>query len=285
MPFCSMVCWFISPSRMRSITATSKITRAISIRPSPPRVNRARSLPRLRVCAVSNESADRTILSLVRANAAHGDAVFAGHQSKQQRHRQRQCHYQLSSRHRSRRFAGCESVFDHGPTECNGRARSRWSGQSARRASRFTPESIAEVGNFWRAPNMAQAPGLKAVQLFEAIERGEVKFLWIMATNPLVSMPEADRWRRALTQCETVIVSDCVRETDTTQFAQILLPAAGWGEKDGTVTSSERTISRQRAFLPCAGEAKPDWWALQSNRQTSWLCGDAFALRQCARCV
>jgi assimilatory nitrate reductase catalytic subunit len=140
----------------------------------------------------------------------------------------------------------------------------------------FSPESIAAVGKFWCAPKMAQAPGLKAVQLFEAIERGDVKFLWVMATNPLVSMPEADRWRRALAQCETVIVSDCVRDTDTTQIAQILLPAAGWGEKDGTVTSSERTISRQRAFLPHAGEAKPDWWALAEIGKRLGFA-DAFA--------
>ncbi|HEY3698737.1 MAG TPA: molybdopterin-dependent oxidoreductase, partial [Spongiibacteraceae bacterium] len=126
----------------------------------------------------------------------------------------------------------------------------------------FEPESIKTVAKFWRAPNIAKTPGLKAVPLFEAIERGDIKFLWILATNPLVSMPEAERWQRALKSCETVIVSDCVRATDTTQFAKILLPAAGWGEKDGTVTSSERTISRQRSFLPCAGEAKPDWWAL-----------------------
>ncbi|HET8709891.1 MAG TPA: nitrate reductase, partial [Spongiibacteraceae bacterium] len=126
----------------------------------------------------------------------------------------------------------------------------------------FTSESIAAVKQFWQAPNMIDGPGLKAVQLFEAIERGEVKFLWVLATNPLVSMPEAERWQKALAKCETVIVSDCVQHTDTTQFAHILLPAAGWGEKDGTVTSSERTISRQRGFLPCAGEAQPDWWAL-----------------------
>ncbi|MET0379025.1 MAG: nitrate reductase, partial [Spongiibacteraceae bacterium] len=126
----------------------------------------------------------------------------------------------------------------------------------------FDDTSIAEVGQFWNAPNMARAPGLKAVPLFEAIERGDVKFLWILATNPLVSLPEADRWRRALEKCETVIVSDCVRDTDTTQLAHILLPAVGWGEKDGTVTNSERCISRQRAFLPAAGEARADWWAL-----------------------
>lgn len=126
----------------------------------------------------------------------------------------------------------------------------------------FDESSIKAVGDFWQAPNMARTAGLKAVPLFEAIERGDVKFLWILATNPLVSMPEADRWKRALEKCETVIVSDCVRNTDTTQFAQILLPATGWGEKDGTVTNSERCISRQRAFLPAAGEAKADWWAL-----------------------
>lgn len=126
----------------------------------------------------------------------------------------------------------------------------------------FDAASVEAVGNFWQAPNMARTPGLKAVPLFEAIERGDVKFLWILATNPLVSLPEADRWRRALEKCETVIVSDCVRDTDTSQLAHILLPATGWGEKDGTVTNSERCISRQRAFLPAAGEAKADWWAL-----------------------
>lgn len=126
----------------------------------------------------------------------------------------------------------------------------------------FTPESIAAVEQFWAAPRMARQPGLKAVALFEAIERGDVKFLWILATNPLVSMPEAGRWQRALQHCETVVVSDCVAATDTTQVADILLPAVGWGEKDGTVTNSERCISRQRAFLPPAGEARPDWWAL-----------------------
>jgi assimilatory nitrate reductase catalytic subunit len=126
----------------------------------------------------------------------------------------------------------------------------------------FTDDSIEAVKNFWQAPAIVRAPGLKAVPLFEAIERGSVKFLWVLATNPLVSMPDAQRWRRALAQCETVVVSDCVAATDTTAAAHILLPAVGWGEKDGTVTNSERCISRQRAFLPAAGEARPDWWAL-----------------------
>ncbi len=142
----------------------------------------------------------------------------------------------------------------------------------------FTPDAIDAIGSFWRAPNMAQQAGLKAVPMFEAIERGEVKFLWIMATNPLVSMPEADRWRAALQQCETVVVSDCVRDTDTTQLATVLLPATGWGEKSGTVTNSERTVSRQRAFLPAAGEARPDWWIISEVAKRIGF-GDSFDYR------
>jgi len=104
------------------------------------------------------------------------------------------------------------------------------------------------------------APGLKAVDLFDAIDDGRVKAVWIMATNPIVSLPDADRAREALRRCELVVASDCVQHTDTTALAHVLLPAAGWGEKDGTVTNSDRRISRQRPFLPLPGEAKPDWW-------------------------
>ncbi|GAB3680344.1 molybdopterin-dependent oxidoreductase [Salinisphaera aquimarina] len=118
------------------------------------------------------------------------------------------------------------------------------------------------VQRFWDSPAIARKPGLKAVELFEAIESGRVKAVWIMATNPLVSLPDADRARRALEQCEFVAVSDCMRHTDTVNVAHVLLPAAAWAEKDGTVTNSERVISRQRNFLPIPGQAKPDWWII-----------------------
>ncbi|HXR90675.1 MAG TPA: molybdopterin-dependent oxidoreductase [Steroidobacteraceae bacterium] len=121
------------------------------------------------------------------------------------------------------------------------------------------PEHRRLVQEFWKSPRMAATPGLKAVELFEAMHAGRIKAVWIMATNPLVSLPDADFAREALQRCELVVVSDCVA-TDTTAFADVLLPAAAWGEKDGTVTNSERRISRQRAFLPLPGEAMPDWW-------------------------
>ncbi|WP_353860131.1 molybdopterin-dependent oxidoreductase [Azospirillum formosense] len=124
----------------------------------------------------------------------------------------------------------------------------------------FEPESVDRLRRFWNAPRVADKPGLKAVDLFHAVEQGTVRAVWIMATNPAVSMPDAARVRRALARCETVIVSDCIADTDTARLAHIRLPAAGWSEKDGTVTNSDRTISRQRAFRPLAGEARPDWW-------------------------
>ncbi|MDR6983567.1 assimilatory nitrate reductase catalytic subunit [Rheinheimera pacifica] len=117
----------------------------------------------------------------------------------------------------------------------------------------------ALVGEFWKAPNLVTQPGFKAVELFDAIERGEIKAVWIMATNPVVSMPQADKVKAALAKCPLVIVSDIYQHTDTLELATIKLPALGWSEKDGTVTNSERRISRQRALCAPFGQAKADW--------------------------
>ena len=118
------------------------------------------------------------------------------------------------------------------------------------------------VRTFWGSPRIASRPGLKAVDLFEAIHQGGIKAIWIMATNPVVSLPNADRAREALERSELVVLSDCVADTDTAALAHVLLPAATWGEKDGTVTNSELRISRQRRFLTPPGEARPDWWII-----------------------
>lgn len=118
------------------------------------------------------------------------------------------------------------------------------------------------VKTYWQSPTIATKPGLKAVDLFEAIHAGTIKAVWVMATNPVVSMPNANRVREALDRCDLVVVSDIYAHTDTAKCADILLPSTGWGEKDGTVTNSERRISRQRAFLPAPGDARHDWWQL-----------------------
>jgi assimilatory nitrate reductase catalytic subunit len=118
------------------------------------------------------------------------------------------------------------------------------------------------VQKFWKSPTIASRAGLKAVEMFDAIHEGRIKAVWIMATNPVVSLPDADKVKEALRRCELVVVSDCDEVTDTNELAHILLPASAWGEKDGTVTNSDRHISRQRAFMPDSGDAKPDWWII-----------------------
>jgi assimilatory nitrate reductase catalytic subunit len=135
----------------------------------------------------------------------------------------------------------------------------------------FAPENVATVQRFWSAPAMASKPGLKAVDLFRSVREGRIKALWVMATNPAVSLPDATLVREALAACPFVVVSDCIADTDTSRYAHVKLPAAGWGEKDGTVTNSERLISRQRAIFPLAGEAKSDWWIIsQVGRAMGW---------------
>jgi assimilatory nitrate reductase catalytic subunit len=139
----------------------------------------------------------------------------------------------------------------------------------------FMRQDIERVGRFWRSPHMAAKPGFKAVDLFEAVGDGRVKAVWIAATNPADSMPRADQVREALKKCPLVIVAD-TWPTDTSGLAHIVLPAAGWAEKDGTVTNSERCISRQRAFRAAPGQARPDWWMFtEVARRMGW--GEEFA--------
>ena len=123
----------------------------------------------------------------------------------------------------------------------------------------FDAESIDRVQRFWQAPAMAKTPGYKAVDMFQRAADGEIDFLWIMATNPAVSLPASATVRRALERCEYLVVSDCTTATETARYADLLLPAMPWGEKDGTVTNSERMISRQRAFRSPRGAARADW--------------------------
>ena len=123
----------------------------------------------------------------------------------------------------------------------------------------FDDTSVDRVRRFWGYDHVADRPGLKAVEMFDAVADGRIKAIWIMGTNPAVSLPEADRVRGALAQCPLVVVSDVEASTDTVKLSHVALPALAWGEKSGTVTNSERRISRQRAVLPPPGEARADW--------------------------
>ena len=138
------------------------------------------------------------------------------------------------------------------------------------------PEHSAAVKDFWQAPVMPEQAGLKAVDMFKGVGDGRIKALWVIHSNPAVTLPDADRVRDAIAACPFVVVSDITGDTDTARLADVLLPAAAWGEKSGTVTNSERLISRQRTVLPAPGEAKPDWWILaEVARRMGWV--ESFA--------
>ncbi len=123
------------------------------------------------------------------------------------------------------------------------------------------PGARADMERFWKIPagRIPDENGLHAVELFEALEQGKVKVVWIIATNPMVSMPRLDRIRRALEKAELVIVQDAYHPTETTEAAHIVLPAAQWAERQGTVTNSERRVSILRKIIEPPGEARPDW--------------------------
>ncbi|CAH6850512.1 Nitrate reductase [Vibrio chagasii] len=128
-------------------------------------------------------------------------------------------------------------------------------------------QSHQTVSEFWQTDRLATHAGLKAIDLFDAMNEGKIKAVWIMATNPVVSLPDSEKIKTALEKCPFVVVSDCIADTETTRLADVVLPAQGWSEKSGTVTNSERRISRQRRVLPSPGEAKPDWWILKEVAQ------------------
>ncbi len=155
------------------------------------------------------------------------------------------------------------------PNAMGGREVGGLSNQLACHMELENPHHREIVRRFWGVDRVAATPGLKAVELFDAVADGRIKALWIIGTNPVDSLPEADKAKRALKLCPFVVVSDVMARTDTTALARVLLPARPWGEKDGVVTNSERRISRQRALRPAAGEAMPDWWI---------LCGVARAM-------
>jgi assimilatory nitrate reductase catalytic subunit len=121
------------------------------------------------------------------------------------------------------------------------------------------PQHRAEVAALWGVPTVPEKPGKTAVEMFQAAADGEIKALWIACTNPAQSMPDLATVRRALQRAEFVVVQEAFSTTETCAYADLLLPATTWGEKEGTVTNSERRISRVRAAVPPPGSTKHDW--------------------------
>lgn len=121
------------------------------------------------------------------------------------------------------------------------------------------PHHVQEVADYWGVPTLSNKPGATAVELFDRLEKGEIKAVWIACTNPAHSMPNSDKIKRALEKAEFVVVQDAYLTPTTVQYADVLFPATTWAEKEGTVTNSERRISRVTAAVPAWGESKNDW--------------------------
>jgi assimilatory nitrate reductase catalytic subunit len=139
----------------------------------------------------------------------------------------------------------------------------------------FEPDDLSRVARFWGTERLAQTPGLMAVELFDAIARGEVKAVWIMGTNPAVSLPDSHAVCQALASCPLVIVSEVMRDTDTSRFAHIQFPALGWGEK----TALSPTLSGVSRASALSARARRSQTGLVDNRpggKTAWLRRGVF---------
>jgi len=121
------------------------------------------------------------------------------------------------------------------------------------------PDDRAEVAKLWGVDEVPATPGKTAVEMFDAVKSGEIKAIWIACTNPAHSMPDLNNVLAALENADLVVLQDAFNNTDSNQYADVVFPASTWGEKEGTVTNSERRITRLQAAADKAGEAKHDW--------------------------
>lgn len=117
----------------------------------------------------------------------------------------------------------------------------------------------AEIAKFWGVENIPAEPGKTAVEMFDAVKKGDIKAIWIACTNPAHSMPDLNNVIDALNTAELVVLQDAFNNTESNQFADVFFPASTWGEKEGTVTNSERRITRVQSAVPKVGESWHDW--------------------------
>ncbi len=135
-----------------------------------------------------------------------------------------------------------------------------------------------EMEERWQRPrgSISPTPGLTAVEMFRALEKGKLKAIWIAGTNPMVSIPDLHQVRRGLEKAQLVVVQDAYHPTETTQMAHILLPVAQWTEKEWTSTNSERMVSFSPQLCAPPGAALPDWQILARMGATMGLPGFSY---------
>ncbi len=143
------------------------------------------------------------------------------------------------------------------------------------------PEHRKEIADFWNVDSVPEQPGLSATEMFQALRDGKMKAVWILCTNPLVSLPDSNLIEEALSKAKFVIVQDISNRSDTVKYADLVLPAAAWLEKDGTMTNSERRISYLNKVVDAPGEALPDAEIITRFAEKMGF-GDAFNYKKSA---
>ncbi len=148
--------------------------------------------------------------------------------------------------------------------QCNAMGTREWSSCSGLPNYRYleNPEDREEVAKFWNVDPefFPKKRGMFQTDIYHAIETGEIKGLWLIATNPLTSLPNSARVRKAMEKLEFCAVQDCYQDSESAQYAHLYLPAGTWAEKDGVMTNTERRINRVTPIMQPPGEAKPDLW-------------------------
>lgn len=164
------------------------------------------------------------------------------------------------------------------PNAMGGREAGLLSGSLPGYRSTDDPAHRAEVEQFWNRPagTVSATPGLTAIEMFRSLESGRLKAIWIAGTNPAVSLPDLHHVRRALARAELVIVQDAYHPTETSQFADVVLPAAQWSEKTFTSTNSERLVSFSEKVVEPPGKALPDWQIMAKFGQAMGFDGFGF---------
>jgi len=148
--------------------------------------------------------------------------------------------------------------------QCNAMGTREWSSCSGLPNYRAleNPQDREDIAKFWNIDPefFPKKRGMFQTDIYHAIETGQIKGLWLIATNPLSSLPNMARVRKAMESLEFCCVQDCYQDTESAQYAHVYLPAGTWAEKDGVMTNTERRISRVKPLIPAPGESKPDLW-------------------------
>ncbi|NOQ87523.1 MAG: molybdopterin-dependent oxidoreductase [Gammaproteobacteria bacterium] len=148
--------------------------------------------------------------------------------------------------------------------QCNAMGTREWSSCSGLPNYRAleNEQDRKEIAEFWNIDEefLPKKRGMFQTDIYHAIEAGEIKGLWLIATNPLSSLPNSERVRRAMQKLGFCVVRDCYEDTESAQYAHVYLPAGTWAEKEGVMTNTERRINLVKPIVKPPGEAKPDLW-------------------------